>query len=293
MSSVVFKHFKYSEPDTLGFSRIVNPDRFGLRLGVGSTAEFCLLRLVLGSVIVENTATKAVFESTVNYSLNPLASTAGRSLISLFHDAFPAAFKRNDLLACLNKNRSNTSFYLNILFELSHTLICTGNERHTQAFIHLYRVYEHIAYTFPLLYLRKETSYGKTYNTLKEYFADGGDSEIAFCRQFIEKSLNDVVLASPITIDFRDDSEVNMNVINRLAVSNKLVSTTYAVSVCYRDVWDLIIEIRNKYFHHLSGRSNSIDSQQLVNPDSFFECINRIGLQLFSTLYLSIVTSRM
>jgi len=212
----------------------------------------------------------------------------------LWHDLFSTVgYKKVKLDKCFRDNRSNTLFYINVLLEITNAIQLNSQKRYTQSFLHIYRAFEHIAYSFPLLYLQTQTSYSSTYNTLREYFKDGGNSELAFCKQFVGKLLDASVLASTIDINFTENKVENKKVLNLLKVSNNFVTSTYDVSIKYEDVWDLVVQCRNQYFHHLSGMSNSISSQAMVDSDSFFKSINDIALQLFSTLYLSLLLNRM
>ena len=285
------KHYIYKENDDF---KLFNRESYGLTFKNASSVEECLLRVLTGGVCIENKNTNYEFSTNDNYFYNPIVNVSDKTLMYLWHDMFSdVKFNRRKLDACFHRNRSNSRFYVNILLEVTNALQSKSQQRDTQAFLYIYRTFEHIAYTFPLMYLQNEVSYSKTYDTLKKYFSDGGNSELAFCKQFIEKFLDASLLDSTINIEFESSIAENIKVLNLLKVSNKFILSTYGIHIKYRDVWDLVVECRNRYFHHLSGMSNSISSEVMVDSDSFFRIINNIALQLFSTLYLYMLLNRM
>ncbi|MDQ2194797.1 MULTISPECIES: hypothetical protein [unclassified Vibrio] len=291
MSSKDVKHFVYKESEQL---KSFNKDRYNLTFSQVSSVEQCLLRVLTGGVSIENRNANYEFSVIDNYFYNPIKDVSDKTLMYLWHDMFSdEGFSKKKLNECFHRNRSNSGFYVNVLLEITNALQSKSQSRDTQAFLYIYRAFEHIAYSFPLMYLQNEVSYSKTYDTLKKYFSDGGNSELAFCKQFIEKLLDSSLLDSTINIEFERNTVENVKVLNLLKVSNKFVPSTYGTSIKYRDVWDLVVECRNRYFHHLSGMSNSISSEIMIDSDSFFRTINTIALQLFSTIYLYLLLNRM
>lgn len=285
------KHFTYKDYDDHG---MFNNPAYKLTFDNSVSVEFCLLRLLTGGLDIENDYKKYNFSSDLNYFKNPIRSVSNQTLLYQWCDMFSAiGFKRDSIIKTFHENRSNTNFYINVLLELTNALQFISKKRYTQSFLHIYRAFEHISYSFPLIYLQTQKSYSTTYNSLKDFFKDGGNSELAFCKQFIEKLIEPSLLDSTIAINFKENKINNLKVLNSLPVSGKLIESTYHTSIKYRDVWDLVVQCRNQYFHHLSGMSNSISSQKMIDSDSFFKPINDIALQLFSSIYLSLILNRM
>ncbi|ELE7615386.1 hypothetical protein RB978_004279 [Vibrio vulnificus] len=289
------KHYTFS--DSIYFDKHGLGDKSNLKSYLGlttnSSVELCIIRLLMGGVSVSNNVSGDSFETENNYFLNPVDTRSSRSIISDYKRVFDFSLLGcEDIVECLNMNRTNSSFFINILFELSHALNDAKKGSHVQSFLHIYRAYEHISYSFPLIYLSTEVSYANTYKSLKDYFSDGGDSELKFCKQFIGKILPESILASTLDVTFTNNKSENEKVLKRLSVGNSFEFNSFSVKIEFQYVWDLVVELRNKYFHHLSGMSNSISSQQLACPNSFFKEINTLALQLFAVIYLNIVQSR-
>ncbi|WP_199450812.1 hypothetical protein [Vibrio harveyi] len=217
------KHYVFS--DSIHFDKHGLGDKSNFESYLGLTTkspvELCIIRLLMGGVSVTNNVSGDSFETENNYFLNPVDTRNSRSIISDYMKVFDfSTLDSGEIIESLNMNRSNSSFFINMLFELSHALNDAKKGSHLQSFLHIYRAYEHISYSFPLIYLSTEDSYANTYKSLKNYFSDGGDSELKFCKQFVGKILPESILESTLDVTFTNNKSENEKVLKRLSVGN-------------------------------------------------------------------------
>ena len=66
------------------------------------------------------------------------------------------------------------------------------------------------------------------------------------------------------------------------------------ITISRRNLISLLIIIRNRYFHLLTGGyQNNFDSTVLPESDLYFEIVNDIGLTWVAQIYLEIVLTNM
>lgn len=302
------KHFQFNEPPlVMGFkediyiryeNKIIHnlKTRGEERLSIHdeSLVETCLIRALMGNLHIKNPQCSIDFITKKNYFINPIVSH-NESLIQSFYKTFQvnSLSDLSLLRKAITDNRQNSGVFINILFELSHALDANERKEHLKSFIHIYRLYEHLAFMFPLMYLKTNNSYSQSYDALKKYFSDGGDSELKFGKQFIDKLLGGTLLSSSVDFSFNENIEENKKIIKSIDYGHLISSEGSYISIPIGDIWDFVITIRNRYFHNLHGMGNSITAQNMSNPDSFFSGINTPSLHLFSLIYLHILLSRM
>lgn len=302
------KHFQFSEPTlNVGSPKDIyikyeesKADHFKSlgeeRLSIydDSLVETCLIRAMMGNLHVKSSQCEIDFTTSRNYFINPITCNNER-LVTSFYKTFKIN-SINDLSLlrqAITDNRQNSGVFINILFEFIHAIYAEEMKEHLKSFIHIYRLYEHMAFMFPLMYLKINSSYSQTYDSLKKFFSDGGDSELKFGKQFIDKLLGTSLLKSSVDFSFSKNTEENKRIIKSVGYEHLVSDPNNLFSIPIGEIWDFVITIRNRYFHNLHGMGNSITAQNISDPDSFFSGINTFSLHLFSLIYLHILLSRM
>jgi hypothetical protein len=121
-------------------------------------------------------------------------------------------------------------------------------------------------------------------------------TELDFCANFYKHLVrSDGLDGVSMNIDFggrfasefvdclvRDVSWVVDKKTGSLAISR--ISSTSA-SIHLEDCFDLIVNLRNGFFHHLAGSNKSISSYQVKNADEFFTPINELALQVIGYMF--------
>ncbi|AYZ13778.1 hypothetical protein EGY05_18335 [Chryseobacterium arthrosphaerae] len=221
---------------------------------------------------------------------------------SLKYDTFLEQFDESVSLEDLNyfflKARSNRKFYKSIEVELIKCLIAYKNDNFLESFIYLYRIIEGISYSIPLIFVSKKDDYNKTYHDLQSYFGKDKDGELLFFKRFVSETFKDEdFYNSNITIDLNlvDIEELRpkyyelyLKKVNEKFVLDK--SENSFIKIKFIGYYDLLIELRNRFFHNLKGSwQENFDSIELMFPDQFFKPITLHGINWLSIILFEII----
>lgn len=293
MSQISIGSYIFREPDGISYEwSYYNRPIFNLRISNTCSIEYIFLRLLSGGIVIDDG--RNIFLSKENYFSNPISLTGAGSLLSNFKFIFGSEkLRAEDIINALLENRSNSVFYKNLCIELAQLLTSMRSGSFTKAFLHLYRSFESISFTFPLYYVKREGTYSGAYSRLKSYFDNGGQSELHFCKSFINKYVDSTILDAMQVIKFDSNKTANIKTLKKLTFASDIDFSSSDPMIATKYVWDLIVESRNRYFHNLSGMGNSFTSSHLPDPDSYFKELIPIGLHLLSNIYLSIISYRL
>lgn len=196
----------------------------------------------------------------------------------------------------LNSQRVNHALFHQLLSEIAKSMLNQRLGRHLSAFVHSYRAIENLSYTFPLFYCRYSNEYSKVYGQLREFFKGG---ELDFCSNFYAKLIcDDGLEQSQSNIEFEGlySSEFTNHLIRQINWNVDKAGTKALIAVSpdvvglgLKDNFDLIVNVRNSYFHHLSGGSKNSSSKDIKDPDSFFKPINELAYQTIGYLVNKII----
>ncbi len=297
-----FQQFKYKEclPE-----RSIKALPEYLLVKDSSNDEILLLRILTGTLNIKNVTNGKKIEQRNNYSKFDF-ETNNRLSAKIILDVF----KRESVQLSLVKTYynkcfkyGNRSLFKNLLNELTNYFYQKEMKCDALAFLHLYRTVELISYCFPLHFASKSTSYEKTYSKLKEYFTKN-DSELSFFKTFVNEHLfkgNPTILDIhlPISINGQNPTlqELYFEALKKLCNDNKginLVSSTpYSeIIITRRSLTSLTYDLRNRYFHFLTGDYNhNFSSGELPEINYFYRNLNDIILNWVAQIYFEILLS--
>lgn len=192
----------------------------------------------------------------------------------------------------LDSQRVNHGLFYPLLSELAKSFLNQGVGRNLSAFVHVYRAIENISYSFPLFYCRYSREYSKVYSKLKSFFQGG---ELDFCANFYAQLILDDALdgsriairfSGPFKNEFADHLQNYINWPIEKKTGTMAISKVSdgVVDIALKDCFNLIVNVRNSYFHHLSGGPKNSSSKDIKDPDSFFMPINEIAYQVIGYL---------
>lgn len=267
-------------------------------------AEVLLLRLLTGSLDFENNINKLKISQRENYTLTDYIENS-RISAKLIIDVFKLngqniKFSKveNYYKYCIN--RGNKIFFDNLLLEFCNYFYQTKRENHSTAFLHLYRATELISFCFPLHFASKSKSYKSTYNSLKEFFTKT-DGELSFFKQFVNNHLfkGNSILDIDLDIHIKQSNsllqEQYFNAIKKLCDKNNNITVKHTtpnskISISRRGLTCLIMDLRNRYFHLLSGDFNdNFSSSELAEVDLFYKNVNKNIINWLSLIYIEIL----
>lgn len=295
-----FQQFKYKECLP---SRSVNALPNYLVVKHNSNDELLLLRLLTGTLEVQNVVSGKKFLQKTNYSKFDFASNSNLSA-KIILDVFKNESVRLPLVENYYKNcykYGNRLLFKNLLLELSNYFHQKEVKSDALAFLHLYRTVELVSYCFPLYFASKSTSYEKTYTSLKEFFTKV-EGELNFFKKFVNEHLfkNDTtILDIHLTLDINAPNpilqEKYYKAVKELCDKNNAISVISStpfsqIVITRRGLTSLIYDLRNRYFHLLTGDyKHNFSSGELPEINFFYRNLNDIIMNWIAQIYFEIL----
>lgn len=296
-----FKQFTYLEclpPESL----IILPDY--LHIIPTQSAEVLLLRLLTGTIDIQNTTFDVLIPQRTNYSIHDyLTNTCidENTILQVFTESDISI--DNVKTYYLNIHTfGNRRLFENLLLELSNYFYQKNSSSYALGFLHLYRAIELVSYCFPLYYTSKAKSYEKTYVTLKDFFGKV-EGELNFFKKFVNEHLFkdnqtflDIRLPINIVAPGVELQEQYYNAFKKICTLGKITLNSAIpfteIVISRRDLPSLIYSLRNRYFHLLSGDYNdNFSSSELAEINSFYENINDTILNWLTIIYIEILVT--
>jgi hypothetical protein len=189
------------------------------------------------------------------------------------------------------------NYFRDTAAELIEHLILTNAGRSTQAFIHIYRMIERIAFVFPMLFAARSTNYTSAFSTLKSYFDDGVQSELKLLRKFQDEAIEQSILDSPIKIDLAHLDQLLIPLIHSTLINNIEsgdLSSNTPTEIIFRagGILSLIIQLRNRFFHYSVSNPKNISILDLGDSDVFFSIINEPAINWIGVIFFYLLESR-
>lgn len=202
---------------------------------------------------------------------------------------------------CRKINTPSFQFFQTFNDELIEFVLNQTKQKYTNAFVNIYRMLEHISYAFPLVYTSKTLDFKKTYRDLRSFFAeDRSIGELKFFSNFLNKSLADPTLLNSefkISLTGPDYQKQKFyDVISNICKRNKIPILDSSIEnevliIEWKNVSNLIVNVRNGYFHYLNDNPNVISSDDIIDADLFFEKLNSCFMHWFTVLYSYMLSS--
>lgn len=290
-----FEQFSYFEVSTSLQAKLPDSLRFDKRI----RDEGILLRLLVGSVKVGDNLTGGSFQQKHNYSTLP--TQFPRLSKQIFTNFLSPGYEISHIDEYLrNRHPANVKFYRELLNEFTCYFHNCNEGAYTLAFLNLYRILEHISYSFPLVFAGRAKDFKGTFNKLQSFF-QGSKSELKFFDHFIndlfeDDDLNERLLIN-VTAPNNQIREKYFKVLKRICEETGEVTlhryTEFSeIEIDYRSFTHLVISLRNRYFHFLSGSGqNNISSSEIIDPDSFFKCLCMDFANWIAVIYFQMVKS--
>lgn len=254
------------------------------------SSQFLLVRLLSGTASVSNG--KFTAKQRTDYSqLPPTLQTKKLSgavvdfLLTYGVGGDPKSFIQKTII-------DNRKFYQDLLGEFSNYYLQEQRGNQTAAFVFLYRILEKLSYSVPLLYCATQRDYVGTFNELKALFDDRIKGELGLFKKFINQGRFIDPIKLDISYQLRFSSsrghEAKYFDLTRKHHSDYISedSNTHQLEIKFRQVPELLIKLRNRFFHSLTGEDkHNIRIEEILDPDEFFACVNPVFCS-----FLSIVT---
>ncbi len=264
------------------------------------TPSFALFRMLLGGVVLEFSGSNLIQRN--NYMSVDTAARDTPFFYGKLKAAFPTLGEQNragdflivSAMPALRKYFAepggNHGFFNSIFDEIARAIWYLNNHQGLSAFVHLYRAFEKLSFSFPLYYARRNNSYMKAYEQLKGYFKGG---ELDFCSNFIREILGEDSLTSADIRKLKFSSPLTRRQLAYFSDHHKSISIsgTHELEIKIIDVFDFIVKTRNHYFHHLAGSNYSLESTDIPRSDEFFMPLTEVGIGLIGVIFGKMVVN--
>ena len=286
------------------------------RVSESSNIVTSILRILSGTVMIENVTKNKLLDLRKFCNKPPQISNScyiehfsginSHRIAGIFYKALSDDISINDYNTFSKKViHSNAGFFKTLYNEILYCIWNKHTGKDTNSFIHIYRILEHISYAFPFLYISKTKDFIGSYNKFKSFFnSQSGDkkSELSFFKSFLSLSLKDDAEFSPLlsremifNLIGEDEHKKNyLNVIkkhidNDLIISSSLID--YSLVINWSTIPQLIINLRNKYFHYNNSQADNITSDEIIDSDQFFMNLNSNFIKWFTILFIIILNT--
>jgi len=285
--------FKYIEPISTHYLQFI-PE--SLNINQSKFIEATLIRLLLGTLDMQQHVDTEVISIKLRRNLSNAQNLDNHFLSGKIIKDYLKPLTLQDLdLYLKTVSRNNSAFLNDLLLEFSYFFINTQKENHVSAFVHCYRILEYISYSFPLIHASNSNNFQGTFKSLQSYFTvEGG--ELAFFKNFIEKLFDeDPIITS--TVDIEVEGPHSAIIRNTYVACKQILAkyikapddTRYKFSIQYADLIEVIIHLRNRYFHFAIGGPRNIKTSDIQYPDIFFKQFNGIAINWISIIYFEIL----
>lgn len=189
----------------------------------------------------------------------------------------------------LKFNRRNHFIHEELLSELTNAIICL-EQSPIESFVHIYRTLEFMSYSFPLIYASKSMDYRGSYEKLKKFMSGDSDGELKFFKTFLKELFKENILyAYEFDILFFSD---NVNLIQaelqRVISNNYYIFEGETMKIKFANVADLLITLRNRYFHMLIGKGTDNFYDTRYDKRDLFSVMNPIFINWLTMIYKEI-----
>ncbi|MBQ6688808.1 MAG: hypothetical protein IJN02_06175 [Bacteroidales bacterium] len=286
---------RYEYLELACFKNSGQPD---ISLSNNKSYKLSLFRMLSGTINLRDTFTGRTYRQRCNYFTLPYSVHTTDKSLKVLIDLFEEDVTLSDLNNYFRNNHKNKDFYRKLEGEVARCMVSKSNGQYIDAFLHLYRSIECMSYSFPLLYASRSKEYLKTYGILKKFIGNDKDSgELKFFKKFISEVFKgEDFLSVTIDIDFAEiDIEQEKSNIYKIFTgesSPKPVDSSENDELKYSfiDFYDLIIYLRNRYFHLLQSSWNeNISCVNTEYPEFIFKVMIEQGLNWISTIVFEIL----
>jgi hypothetical protein len=268
-----------------------------LSLQVRCPSALVVFRMLLGGVFI-STPTSVTIQQPNNFFVPGYPISRGFTFNDEIGRAFPGLgeqdrngnFLSYTVVRSLNKffyeTGTNRGFFDVLTNELARSFIASGSGNDLAAFVYLYRAIEHISYALPLFHARHAKNYVKAFNDLRALISTG-DGELKFCEKFIRNMFHtDSQLAEhKYEFSFPGPYHIAYEKYLKTNHSKHCSCISGGIEVQFLHAFGFIVDVRNKFFHHLSGSNQSASSKEIVDAEAFFRPINQVGRSLVALVF--------
>ncbi len=273
-----------------GLSQLGIRKPFGVN--VDGVHAFECLRILCGTVNLQHKTDGSFFKLRHCFLTQASRKLKRNSLKEIVNSAFDGDISLEDLERYLTKSsRINSEFWDKVKGELCLALVCWSEDKHTQAFLHIYRLLEMTSVALPLFYTSVEHDYYKSLEFLKALPQNPRDGDLAIFRKFVavlakqggyEKLKMEVFYSKGnLAWDDRYAKQIQDFVISADNLKAAIDPATSKIDVLYSEFPSFFVTFRNRLFHNMLSAEN-LDLDKLGGSDAACEPLIKPALNWFT-----------
>lgn len=256
-----------------------------------------LIRLLMGSVCIKN---EFCIWQTIEQKTNYLI--LGAPHVELFsEEIYRGLFSENNESVenyVKRSGQNNISLFKDLVNEYCLFFYYKEKEIHTLSFLYVYRILERMSLTFPMLYATISDDYNGSFNTLRAFFKES-NSELDFFKKFTKKILEVEYQDYKVVFNITGENEFvrakYYEILSNLCskFDSEREPEAFRITIKNKYTIILLINLRNRYFHFMSGGQENIRSTDLLNPDGFFSLLNEHFINYLSIIYFKLIKEKL
>lgn len=252
-----------------------------------------LLELVMGKMDILNSSGEVLYVQEINYARLP-AEIQITHTYEQFSEILNIDVLDDDCRNICNRfmmyDRTNNFVYEHILNELTQFFVINRLSP-CEGFVHLYRTLEFMSYSFPLIYASKSKSYRGTYDSLKKFLSGDSGGELKFFQKFLKEVFEDDI-AYQYEFEVYVDSENIEELKGEFQEIFNIDFYTFEENTLlfkFKNVTEMFIEIRNRYFHMLLGQGRNNFFNMEYDKNDLFKSLNPVFVNWLSIIFVKII----
>ena len=262
-----------------------------------SSYQYLLVRLLLGTATVSRGSARG--KQSTDYSSLPAVAQNKSPAVAV--NEFLTCYSIGGTVARFIKltRSDNREFYKEILSEFINFHLQTLQGRNTSAFVFLYRTLERISYSVPLLYTSTQSDFRNTFKDLKAILNGDNIGELGLFKKFLTqgKFIDSIKLQVTQTISFDPSSTYGASYYDLTCKKFKNFTSTDQVAreveIKFSDIPELLITIRNRFFHSLIGDGKeNITTIDMPDSDEYFGKINPLIVSFLAIVTLHTISAK-
>ncbi len=252
-----------------------------------------LLELVMGKMEILNADGEFLHNQEVNFTKLP-AEVQTTNTYEQFNEILNTDILDEECRSICNRfmlyDRTNNFVYEHILNELTQYFV-VNELSPCEGFVHLYRALEFMSYSFPLIYASKSKSYRGTYDSLKKFLGGDSGGELKFFKKFLQE-----IFENDIAYQYEFEVYVDSDNIEELRKEfEEIFKTDFfafdenTLVFKFKNVMELFVEIRNRYFHMLLGQGRNNFLNMEYDKNDLFKSFNPVFINWLVIIFVKII----
>ncbi|MES2662965.1 MAG: hypothetical protein V4629_06655 [Pseudomonadota bacterium] len=268
-----------------------------LKIDSNSSEEAALVRLLIGSVSFSHISSNKNIPQRINHSIYGLPKNNKINELTIKKKLSKIDISHSALDHYLRKSLKQREFYKTLLLETLHYFHRRRRNEECMAFLHLYRFLERVSFSFPLAYASASKDYLGAFDSLKEFLGDS-KTELPFFNRFAESIFEDVILDNATEFSFPalsiDEQRKAVFCLDKCLFSKENIEskTGQSIRIKNRGMLDLIIGVRNRFFHQNSSHKHNLTLIDIPMPDLFFQAINEKMFAWLALIYFEVLKQK-